>query len=63
MPWHSQNLADQLSLSLPEGADYARQITTGNPQIFRPSFSPAKWYILTRYHLRIFQQLPHQMVA
>ena len=31
VPWHPQILADQLILSQPEGADYAHQITTGNP--------------------------------
>ena len=35
-PWgcrgcHPQILADQLTLSQPEGADYAQQITTGTP--------------------------------
>jgi hypothetical protein len=29
--WHPQILADQLSLSQPEGKDYAHQITTGTP--------------------------------
>ena len=29
LPWHPQILADQLTLSQPGGADYARHITTG----------------------------------
>ena len=29
MPWNPQVLADELTLSQKEGADYARQITTG----------------------------------
>ena len=31
VPQHPQILADQLTLSQPEGADYAHQITTGTP--------------------------------
>ena len=37
VPWHPQNLADQLTLSQPRGADYAHQITLATPdfQTFR----------------------------
>ena len=31
IPWHTQILADQLTLFLPEGIDYAHLITTGTP--------------------------------
>ena len=31
VPWHPQILADQLTLSQPEGTDYAHLITTGTP--------------------------------
>ena len=31
IPWHHQILADQLTISQPEGTDYAYQITTGTP--------------------------------
>ena len=31
VPWHSQILADQLTLSQPGGTDYAHLITTGTP--------------------------------
>ena len=31
VPWHPQILADQLTLSQSEGANYAHQITTGTP--------------------------------
>ena len=30
-PWHTQILADQLTLFQPGGTDYAHQITTGTP--------------------------------
>ena len=42
--WHLQILTDQLTLTQPEGADYAHLITaTPRPplRIFRPSDSPA----------------------
>ena len=32
VPWHPQILADQLTLSQPEGTDYAHLITTGTPE-------------------------------
>jgi hypothetical protein len=32
VPWHTQILADQLTLSQPGGADYAHHITTGTPR-------------------------------
>ena len=31
VPWHTQILADQLTLFQPEGTDYAHLITTGTP--------------------------------
>jgi hypothetical protein len=31
VPWHTQNLADQLTLFQPGGTDYAHLITTGTP--------------------------------
>ena len=31
MPWHTQILADQLTLFQPGGTDYAHLITTGTP--------------------------------
>ena len=31
VPWHTQILADQLTLFQPGGTDYARLITTGTP--------------------------------
>ena len=31
MPWHTQILADQLTLFQPRGTDYAHLITTGTP--------------------------------
>ena len=31
MPWHTQNLVDQLTLFQPGGTDYAHLITTGTP--------------------------------
>ena len=31
VPWHTQILADQLTLFQPRGTDYARLITTGTP--------------------------------
>ena len=31
MPWHTQILADQLTLFQPGGTDYAHLITTGSP--------------------------------
>ena len=37
VPWHTQILADQLTLFRPRGTDYAHIITTGTPQIFIPS--------------------------
>ena len=53
MPWYSQILAGQLTLSLQEGADYAHQITTGTPGFLdlptalkRPVFSTL---IFTRF--------------
>ena len=33
VPWHHQIFADQLTLSQPEGADYAHQITIGTPEL------------------------------
>ena len=32
VPWHTQSLADQLTLFQPGGTDYARLITTGTPE-------------------------------
>ena len=37
--WHPQNLADQVTLSLP---DYAHNIRYWHPRIFRPSYGPEK---------------------
>ena len=37
VPWHHQIFADQLTLSQPEGADYAHHIITGTPG---PSYGP-----------------------
>ena len=31
VPWHTQNLADQLTLFQPGGTDYVHLITTGTP--------------------------------
>ena len=31
VPWHTQILADQLTLFQPAGTDYAHLITTGSP--------------------------------
>jgi hypothetical protein len=31
VPWHTQSLADQLTLFQPGGTDYAHLITTGTP--------------------------------
>ena len=31
VPWHTQILADQLTLFQPRGTDYAHLITTGTP--------------------------------
>ena len=33
VPWHTQILADQLTLIQPGGTDYAHLITTGAPRI------------------------------
>ena len=40
VPWHTQILADRLTLFQPGGTDYAHLITTGTPWIFRPSDGP-----------------------
>ena len=39
-PLPPQILADQLTLSLPGGADYSHHIIACPPQIFRPSYGP-----------------------
>ena len=41
VPWHTQILADQLTLFQPGGTDYAHLITTGTPdfQTFRRPWS------------------------
>ena len=46
MPWHSQILADQLTLSEPGGAGYAHHITTGTPD-FQTFLRP--WVVLYYY--------------
>ena len=45
LPWHTQILADQLTLFEQGGTDYAHLITTG--RIFRPSDGPA-YYMLNQ---------------
>ena len=47
MPWHSQRLADQLTLTLLEGADYAHQITTGTPRFSNLPLALLHKYLLT----------------
>ena len=46
VPWHTQILADQLTLFQPGGTDYANLITTGTP-----GFSD----LLTALHLNILK--------
>ena len=43
VPWHTQYLADQLTLFQPGGTDYAHLITTGTPH---PDFQTFRrpWY-------------------
>ena len=42
VPWHPQILADQLTLSQPEGADYAHQIVLAPPD-FQTLRRPYGW--------------------
>ena len=44
VPWHPQILADQLTLSQPEGTDYSHLLNyRWHTQIFRPSDGPELW--------------------
>ena len=45
VPWHTQILADQLTLFQPGGTDYAHLITTGTPG-FSDTCSDIVWYEL-----------------
>ena len=45
VPWPSQILADQLTLSQPGGADYAHHISTGTPGIL--DLPTALWWVAT----------------
>ena len=45
VPWHSQILTDQLTLSQPEGANYAHHITIGPPPDFQNFLRPSRRYI------------------